>query len=197
VECDRDRLRALEHALRLAQAVLERMDAVDDDAALTQFGLELRHDVHAVLGYVLERRIADRHRRVQRDEIDGRDVVQLRVGHPAAAELRRGARRRDTARDAARRVPVAERREARDVLAHRQHPGDAIARLGELRVWLEVLRDMHDATAVHAREEGDAPRPQDVDEHLVPRGLDPWRGPLALFALDRHCHFASPLSSRK
>ena len=157
VERDGDGLRALQHALRLTQAVLERVHAVDDDAALAQLGLELRDHVHAVLRHVLERRVADGHRRVQRDEIDGGDVVQLRVGHAAAAELRRGAGRRDAARDAPGRVPVTERRESSDVLAHRQHPRDAVARLREIVVRLEVLRDVDDPAAVHPGKEGDAP----------------------------------------
>ena len=37
------------------------------DALRTQLGLELRHNVHAVDGHVLERGLPDRHRRVERD----------------------------------------------------------------------------------------------------------------------------------
>ena len=172
------------------------MDAVDHDAALAQLGLELRDDVHPVLRHVLQRRVADRHRRVQRDEVDGRDVVQLRVGHPAAAELRRGTRGRHATRDAARRVPMTERREAGDVLAHREHARDAVARLREIGVRLEVLRDMHDAAAVHAREEGDAPGAQDVDEHLVAACFEPGRRAVTWLALDGHCHGRLPFLRR-
>src|SRR4029453_15448999 len=108
------------------------------------------------------------------------------------AELRGCARRRDTASDAPGRVPVTERGEDGDVPPPREPPGNPIARLREIRVRLEVLRDMHDPSAVDTREEGDAPGPQDVDEHLVPARLDPWRGALAFFALDRHCHLRLP-----
>ena len=205
VERDGDRLRSLQHALRLAQAVLERVDAVDDDTALAQLGLELRDDVHPVLRHVLQRRVADRHRRVQRDEVDGRDVVQLRVGHPAAAELRRGTRGRHATRDAARRVPMTERREAGDVLAHREHARDAVARLREIGVRFEVRvglgaerlrRDVHHTAAVHPREESDAPGAQDVDEHLVAACFEPGRRAVTRLALDGHCHGRLPFLRR-
>src|SRR5205823_9062344 len=89
VERDRHGLVVLEDALRATEALFELVHVVDDDEALTELGLELWNDVHAVLAHVLERRIADREGRVERDEVDGRNVVELRVGHPAAAELRR------------------------------------------------------------------------------------------------------------
>ena len=120
-----------------------------------------------MLAHVLERRVADRERRVERDEIDGGDVVELGIGHPASAELRRGAGGRQASGDAAGREPVAEGHEARDVLAHREHPRSRIGGLGEIAVWLEVLGDMDDAAPVHAGEEAHAPAAQRLDEHGV------------------------------
>src|SRR5438034_9455266 len=75
VEGDGDRPRLHQNGLRPLQLFLHGVDVVDDDAALTQLGLELRDDVHAVNGYVLERGLSNRHRRIQRDEVDRRDVV--------------------------------------------------------------------------------------------------------------------------
>src|SRR5438132_9170651 len=122
VERDRDGLVVLEDALRAAEALFELVHVVDDDEPLAELGLELRNDVHAVLAYVLEWRVADGERRIQRDEVDGWDVVELRIGHPAAAELRRGAGRGHASGDAARREPVPKWNEPRDVFADREHP---------------------------------------------------------------------------
>ena len=81
---------------------------------------------------------------------------------------------------------MADRREARDVLAHREHAHDAV--IGVLR-WIEerlhVLGDVHDATAVDAGDERDTPRAQDVDERGIPAfgpngTLAPLTGPLPL-----------------
>src|SRR5437773_353601 len=79
------------YALRAPQALFQAVHVVDHHEAFAELGLKLRNDVHPVLGHVLQRRVADRERRVEGDEIDGGDVVELRVGHAAPAELRRGA----------------------------------------------------------------------------------------------------------
>src|SRR5439155_728121 len=60
VEGDRDGLVVLEHALRAAEVVFEAVHVVDDHAPLAELGLQLRNDVHAVLGDVLERRVPRR-----------------------------------------------------------------------------------------------------------------------------------------
>ena len=168
MEGDRDGLVVLEDALRAAQALLELVHVVDDDEALAELGLELRDDVHAVFAHVLERRVADGERRVERDEVDGGDVVQLGVGHAGAAELRRGAGRGHASGDLPGGEPVPERHEPGDVLADREHPRRLVGRVRELVVRLEVLGHVHDAAAVHAGEEADAPAPQRVDQDRVP-----------------------------
>src|SRR5256885_11740589 len=61
--------------------------------------------------------------------------------YPAAAQLRRGAGGGDASCDPTRGEPVAERDEARHVLAHREHARVGIGRVRELVVRLEVLGD--------------------------------------------------------
>src|SRR5207247_11067126 len=45
IEGDRDGLVALQHVLRALEVVLEAVDVIDDDAAGTELGLELRDEV--------------------------------------------------------------------------------------------------------------------------------------------------------
>ena len=96
-----DRLRVGEDRLRPVEVLPHPRQVVDDNQPVAELGAQLRHDVHAVLRDVLQRRPADRQGRVESDHVDGRNVVQLRVGDAAGAQLGRRAGRRQTARDAA------------------------------------------------------------------------------------------------
>ena len=127
IKANRNRFGFEQDRLRPLELLFHGVDVVDNYAAVGQLRLQLRHDVHPVDRDVLQRPQADRHRRVQRDQVDRRDVVELGVGHAAAAELGRGAGRGHAARHPAGGQVMAERHEPGDVLAHGQHPGYAVA----------------------------------------------------------------------
>src|SRR5213080_4825507 len=174
VEGDGDRPRLHQNGLRPLQLFLHGVDVVDDDAALSQLRLELRDDVHAVNGHVLERGLSDRHRRVERDEIDRWDVVQLGVGEATSAQLGCGASRGNTAADPAGGEVVAERHEAGDVFAHRQQARRAVGCLRRVAQRLEVLGDMDQPATIDARIGGDAPTTERLDQPKVATG--PFQG---------------------
>jgi hypothetical protein len=171
VKRDGHRLRLRQDRLRLLELRLQLRDVVDDDAGVAQLRSQLRDHVHPMLRHVLQRREPDRQCRVERDDVDGGDVVQLGVGDAARSELGGGAGGRQAAGDLARREVVAERDKARHVLPHRLHARRAVADLLEPEQRLEMLGDVDEAAAVYAGEEGDPPLPQRVDQREVSTGL--------------------------
>ena len=170
MEGDRHRLRLREDRLRELELLAHLVEVVQHDAGVAELGPQLRNDVHAVLGHVLQRRSTDRQRGVQRDQVDRRDVVQLGVGDAARPELGGGASGGQTAGNPAGSEVVAERHEARHVFAHRLHARDPVARVPQAEERLEVLGHVDEPATVDAREEGHAPLAQGVDEREVAAG---------------------------
>ena len=167
IKADRHRLGLEQHRLRAVKLLFYRVDVVEDDTAVAELGLQLRHDVHAMDGDVLERRVADRHRRIQRHDVDGRDVVQLRVGHPTAGKLGRGPGRGDAAANPAGCQVVPDRRETRGVLAHGQHPRNPILGLRGTVKRLQMLGDMDQPAAVDPDVAGDTPAAKRFDQPVI------------------------------
>jgi hypothetical protein len=132
VERDRDRPGLEEDPLGLSQAVLQLRDVVDDDAAVPELRLQLGHDVHAVRGNVLQGGHADGHGGIQRDDVDGRDIVEFGVGQPARPEFGGGARGREAPSDATGRQIISQRHEAGHVLAHGVHARHVIRGLRQV-----------------------------------------------------------------
>ena len=97
--------------------------------------------------------------------------MQLGVGEAAAAQLGGGAGGGDAAGDPAGRKVIAERGEARHVLAHGQHPGDAVASLREIGKRLQVFGDVDQTAAVHPGIVGNPPAAQGLDQPEVAAGL--------------------------
>ena len=157
----------LEHPLGSLQSLLHGVDVVDHDATVSQLRLQLRHDVHAVDGDVLQGSEPDGHGGVQGDQVDGRNAVELGVGQAARAELGRRPRGGDAAGDSSRRQVVAERGKARDVLTHGQHPRPAVGRLVEIGEWFEVLGHVDQPTTIYTRVGRDSPAPQGFDQPVI------------------------------
>jgi len=95
-------------------------DVVDHDAAVAQLGLQLRHDVHAVEGHVLERACPIDIVELSADQIHSGDVVQLwRRSLPLPPSLVAAPVVVMQPAIRPRREVIPERHEAGDVLAHR------------------------------------------------------------------------------